>query len=160
MIHSFEHIPDPLPVLLKCATLMRSKGLLLIVVPNFRGASAKVGREDWPMLNTHDHYFHYTIEALSSLLSRAGLKLERWGTTTGGRTRLSTVEIFARHKLTRIHPWSPPTRDRASWLGRPVHMWLLRGVVHRGTRLVRWPCNAIVDYLNIGDQLVALARQQ
>jgi SAM-dependent methyltransferase len=158
MIHSFEHIPDPLPVLLKCATFMRSKGLLLIVVPNFGGASAKVGREDWLMLNTHDHCFHYTIEALSSLLSRAGFKVERWDATTDGG--MSTVEIFARHKITKIHPWSPPTRDRASWLGRPVHTWLLKGVVRRGTRLVRWPCNAIVDCLNMGEQLIVLARQQ
>jgi len=142
MTHSFEHMADPVMTLSKCASLIRSGGVLLIVVPNFGGAWAKVTGSHWEWLNVSDHCFHYTIEALRSLLLQTGFEIERCDTTSAGCP--SFAEIYAS-----VHNMFE------SW---PIRVWPLRSIFYRGTRMMQVPSNAIVDWLNLGAQIVVLAR--
>jgi len=144
MHHSFEHMVDPVVTLSKCASLIRSGGVLLIAVPNFGGAWAKVAGANWQYLNVRDHCFHYTIKALSSLLLQAGFEVERCDTTSAHAP--SFAEVYASvHNAFEI------------W---PVRVWPLRSIFYRGTRMMKVPSNAIVDWLNLGAEIIVLARRQ
>jgi SAM-dependent methyltransferase len=144
MMHSFEHIVDPALTLSKCATLLRSGGLLLICVPNFGGAWAKLTGANWPWLNVRDHCFHYTIEALNSLLLQAGFEIERCDTTSAGSPSFAEVYASVHNAFER-------------W---PVRVWPLRSIFYRCTHMMQVPSNAVLDWLNLGAEIIVLARQQ
>jgi SAM-dependent methyltransferase len=144
MMHSFEHMADPVLTLSKCATAIRPGGLLLIAVPNFGGAWAKVTGANWPWLNVRDHCFHYTIEALNSLVRQAGFEVERCDTTSAGSPSFAEVYASAHNAF-------------GIW---PLRVWPLRSIFYRCTHMMQVPSNAIVDSLNLGAEIIVLARRQ
>ncbi|HEX4410972.1 MAG TPA: class I SAM-dependent methyltransferase [Xanthobacteraceae bacterium] len=71
LIHSLEHMGSPRNALLKCRSLIKDKGRLLIVVPNFGGWWSKTMGLEWQWLNANDHCYHYTVQALLQLVEEA-----------------------------------------------------------------------------------------
>jgi predicted SAM-dependent methyltransferase len=141
MIHSFEHMEDPTSTLCRCYDLLKPGGALLIVVPNFSGVWAKLTAENWPWLNTRDHAFHYTIEALSSILRQSKYHIKEC--TTDSSEAPSYVEVYASvYKLFDV------------W---PLRVWPVRGLFYRATRFTRVPANLAVDFLGQGAEIRILA---
>lgn len=143
MVHSLEHVADPLLVLLKINQLLRPGGALFIAVPNYGGAWAHLSGESWPWLNLREHYYHYTTTALRQLLIRAGFTVISLRTSSREAPPILT-EIFTAVGVFRRH--YP--------LKRPIGSLLFRA----GT-LLRRPTNLIVDLLGGGAELIAVARQ-
>ena len=75
--HSFEHMMEPIPVLLKLRDLMKEpQGRLLIRIPLVNQAW-KLYREYWYQLDPPRHVFLYSIRGLAQLLQKTGLEIEQ-----------------------------------------------------------------------------------
>jgi SAM-dependent methyltransferase len=143
LIHSFEHMEDPRSCLRRCYDLLKPGGVLLVIVPNFSGAWARLTAEGWPWLNTKDHAFHYTVEALSSMILKSEFHIEEC--TTDSSEAPSFVEVYASvRKLFDV------------W---PLRVWPVRSLIYRVARLTRVPANSIVDFLGRGAEIRVLARK-
>jgi SAM-dependent methyltransferase len=142
LIHSFEHMDDPLATLRKCRSLLRQQGLLLIVVPNFGGWWSRGMGRDWQWLNVDDHRYHYTREALGRLLGRTGFRVEVCRTSSAFAPSLPEMILSAKQ----VFDW-PGSR----W--RPA-----RSALYRLSRLAGALCNPIADFAGQGAELQVLAR--
>lgn len=65
LIHTLEHIENPLPFLICVRKLLAKGGLVFIQVPNYR--------ENPFELMTYDHASHFDVSTLTKLLGQAGL---------------------------------------------------------------------------------------
>lgn len=79
MIHAFEHLPDPLPVLRKVRTLLRPGGLVAINVPNVRYAPVPLDRafgtnlaQIWDPVG---HFSYFSLATLRTICERAGFEV-------------------------------------------------------------------------------------
>ena len=66
LVHTLEHIENPLPFLSTARSLLTPGGLLFIQVPHYR--------ENPFELMTYDHATHFDVCTLTNLLRRAGLE--------------------------------------------------------------------------------------
>ena len=141
-VHSFEHMDDPVATLRKCRSLVRPQGRLLIVVPNFGGWWAQTTRHEWQWLNVEEHRYHYTRQALATLLGQAEFRIEVCRTYSGYAPSMPEVILSKMGAFT----W-PGFR----W--RPI-----RSALYRLSRLAGTVCNPIVDLAGRGAELEVLAR--
>jgi 2-polyprenyl-3-methyl-5-hydroxy-6-metoxy-1,4-benzoquinol methylase len=76
--HVLEHLPDPLPTLLRLKALMKPGGLIAIEVPNVeqnrKRLMYRVDIEDYP-IDRLEHLFYYSGRALRFACGQAGLKV-------------------------------------------------------------------------------------
>lgn len=76
--HVLEHLPDPLPTLLRLKGLLKPGGLISIEVPNVeqnrKRPMYRVDIEDYP-INRLEHLFYYSGRALQNVCDRASLKV-------------------------------------------------------------------------------------
>lgn len=76
--HVLEHLPDPLPTLLKLKTLLKPGGVIAIEVPNVeqnrKRPMYRVDIEDYP-IDRLEHLFYYSGRALQHACTHAGLKV-------------------------------------------------------------------------------------
>ena len=72
-----EHLKEPDTVLSEAHRLLKSGGLLVVVVTNIRSFEFKLGKENWFHLDLPFHLFHFTEAGLVRLLQRKGFKLRR-----------------------------------------------------------------------------------
>jgi len=76
--HVFEHLPDPLPTLLKLQALLKPGGVIAIEVPNVeqnrKRPMYRVDIEDYP-IDRLEHLFYYSGHALRNACDEAGLKV-------------------------------------------------------------------------------------
>ena len=142
LIHSFEHMDDPRATLLKCRSLIKQAGRLLIVVPNFGGWWSRAMGGDWQWLNVDDHRYHYTREALTRLLDQTGFGILVCRTSSMFAPSLPEVILSAN----RVFDW-PGFR----W--RPT-----RSALYRLSRLAGVLCNPIADFAGQGAELQVLVR--
>lgn len=145
MVHSLEHFDLPHEALRRAHELLAPEGCLLVVVPNFGGAWSRLAGEDWSMLNTAEHRYHFTHVALVQMLMQSGLQIERLETHSDYAPSLVQVHLMARdfygHGLGRHLPLRP-LAFRAATTDR-VRTWL----------------NALADRFLVGAELRALARR-
>lgn len=81
--HVLEHIPEPMTFLSEVWSVLPPTGLLLIEVPNFASpAAAELGLA-WEGAQPSQHYFHYTSESLSRLLTASGFQVEHKAAFSG-----------------------------------------------------------------------------
>jgi SAM-dependent methyltransferase len=73
--HTLEHVDDPLKVLQKVKTILKSGGICLVDVPDFGGFSAQIMKSNWPFLVPNEHTFQFTKETLSKIFVKAGFKI-------------------------------------------------------------------------------------
>ena len=70
MSHMIEHFPDPLGVLKECARLLRPKGWIAILTPNY--ASPKWKDKNQTYLTSREHLFYFTPLSLRLMVAKAG----------------------------------------------------------------------------------------
>jgi SAM-dependent methyltransferase len=109
MFHVLEHVDVPREFLAEVAEVLQPDGVLVIEVPNGGSEGAREQGVAWWAARPEDHYFHYTPEGLSRLLTAAG-----WRPRAVTPTRVSVygqapwprrvVGDAARRLLGRSHP--------------------------------------------------------
>jgi 2-polyprenyl-3-methyl-5-hydroxy-6-metoxy-1,4-benzoquinol methylase len=73
--HSFEHMPNPLEVLLDAKKHLKKNGIILIRTPIVSYAFEKYGC-NWFQIDAPRHFFIYSINAMKLLIDKAELKLK------------------------------------------------------------------------------------
>ncbi len=77
MFHVLEHLPDPARGIKYAASLLEPDGSILVQVPNIASLQAKAFGLRWYGFDVPRHIVNFTPVALSLLLDRAGLAIER-----------------------------------------------------------------------------------
>jgi len=73
--HVLEHMHDLKKVLKQLHTLLKPQGMLFIAVPNFTSYDATVFGEHWAAYDVPRHLYHFSPQAMRSLLSSHQLVL-------------------------------------------------------------------------------------
>lgn len=74
--HVLEHIHELDKTLTKIASLLQSKGTLIIAVPNIESYDALHYKEDWAALDVPRHLYHFRKEDMIRLIENQGFKLK------------------------------------------------------------------------------------
>lgn len=72
--HSFEHIPNPVETLFKAKSLLNSKGIVWISLPNLMSLDRFIHKENWNGWSLPYHLFHYSPLSIKNLLKICGFK--------------------------------------------------------------------------------------
>jgi 2-polyprenyl-3-methyl-5-hydroxy-6-metoxy-1,4-benzoquinol methylase len=80
LLYVLEHVPDPADTLRRAAELLRTDGLLFIVVPNvhyilFKRRLVRLVTGKPGSIHAHEHLFHYGSSTLKAYLEKAGFIL-------------------------------------------------------------------------------------
>ncbi len=73
--HTLEHLGNPKETLEKASALLSKEGLLYIDLPNFGALSAKIQKQNWPLLLPNEHLWHFTLKSLEIVLGEFGFKI-------------------------------------------------------------------------------------
>jgi 2-polyprenyl-3-methyl-5-hydroxy-6-metoxy-1,4-benzoquinol methylase len=76
MWHSLEHFTEPLAYLQELTAHLNPSAHLFIRVPAFDSLWSKILGRKWIWFQPQNHYFHYSIKSLETLLNRAGYSVE------------------------------------------------------------------------------------
>lgn len=74
--HVLEHIPDVNSTIGKLKALLKSKGRLVVAVPNNESWDALKYKEQWAAYDVPRHLYHFTQDSIRSLLKNHKLKVE------------------------------------------------------------------------------------
>jgi SAM-dependent methyltransferase len=74
--HVMEHVHDLHPYVEQLKTLVRRTGRIFIAVPNYTSYDARFYREAWAAYDVPRHLYHFSPEAMETLLDRHGLQLQ------------------------------------------------------------------------------------
>jgi SAM-dependent methyltransferase len=77
MWHVLEHLTNPMGALAHAAESLKPGGRLLVSVPNLDSLQARLGGDDWFHLDLPRHLFHFTPRSLTTLVERAGFRVDR-----------------------------------------------------------------------------------
>ena len=75
MWHFLEHTRNPRQILLQAKELLKEKGLLVVEVPNYAGTDAQRSWDNWVGWQLPYHFYHFTQENLTALLSQVGFEV-------------------------------------------------------------------------------------
>jgi SAM-dependent methyltransferase len=136
--HSFEHIPNPEPVLAEIRRVLKPGGKLFIGVPNIEGAMARLFGRYWWYMGLPVHTYSYSPRNLSLLLERCGFRVERVRYYSDYGGTLGSLQIWLnRHRV-------PRSSDG----------WVVRSLLLRlpGQYLAR-----LLDFFRMGDCIEVIA---
>lgn len=91
----FDHLPNPVEVLVECFRILKPGGLILCLNHNIAAVSARVLRERSPIIDI-EHTYLYTPKTLTRLFTAQGFSVERV---------LPVRNIYTLHYLTRLMPF-------------------------------------------------------
>lgn len=74
--HVMEHVHALHPYVEQLKTLVRRGGRIFIAVPNYTSFDARIYKEDWAAYDVPRHLYHFSPDAMESLLERHGLQLQ------------------------------------------------------------------------------------
>jgi SAM-dependent methyltransferase len=74
--HVLEHVHDLHPYLERLKTLVRRSGRIFIAVPNYTCYDAEVYQAFWAAYDVPRHLYHFSPNAMESLLTQHGLQLQ------------------------------------------------------------------------------------
>jgi SAM-dependent methyltransferase len=74
MLHSLEHVHDPLPVLRGAHRLLTPSGRLLVAAPNLDSLPFRWFGPAWYALDLPRHLIHFTPQTLTAMLQQAGFR--------------------------------------------------------------------------------------
>jgi 2-polyprenyl-3-methyl-5-hydroxy-6-metoxy-1,4-benzoquinol methylase len=72
--HLLEHLSDPKKFLQNVNSNLKSKGILMLDVPNYGSLERRLHKENWDLFCEY-HVLHFNKESLSNLLKRCGFKI-------------------------------------------------------------------------------------
>ena len=75
--HVLEHVHDLHEYMDQLKKLLSAKGKLFIAVPNYTSPDQKIYKEFWAAYDVPRHLYHFSPEAMKSLLNTHGLKIEK-----------------------------------------------------------------------------------
>lgn len=73
--HSLEHVDDPLVVIRRVRPLLNPGGRLVVAVPNAASWEAAIAGERWFHYDYPFHRVHFTPQAITVLMARAGFRV-------------------------------------------------------------------------------------
>ena len=73
--HVLEHLEEPLQALSEIKHVLKSDGLLIINVPNYKGLIPLLRPVSWQGWSPQTHFWHFTPKTLVSLLQRMDFKV-------------------------------------------------------------------------------------
>jgi 2-polyprenyl-3-methyl-5-hydroxy-6-metoxy-1,4-benzoquinol methylase len=82
MFHVIEHLGSPFDAAVKCLSLLRPGGLLVLETPNWRGVGALLRGSKWPRITPPEHLNYFGPHSLTRLVLRAGFSEARATTVT------------------------------------------------------------------------------
>jgi SAM-dependent methyltransferase len=106
--HSLEHVTDPVAALRSAHRALRPGGLVLISVPNFGCWQRRRFGSRWYHLDLPRHRVHFTEEALSTTLRRAGFDGAELSTSTTPVGLPATIQYALAGRC--LFPWGLPLR--------------------------------------------------
>ncbi|MFQ5506180.1 MAG: FAD-dependent oxidoreductase [Planctomycetota bacterium] len=96
-----EHVPEPLSLLRKAASLLADDGHLVIETQNVESRFARLLGARWQHYKHLEHLYHFSPATIRKLLDDAGLEIVENTPRFGGKH----VSLgFIRERATRIHP--------------------------------------------------------
>ncbi len=72
MWHSLEHFTEPYDILAKIKSRLNPGGMLFVRVPDFDNAWRRLFGKRWVWFQPENHYYHYNIQSLRTLLQKSG----------------------------------------------------------------------------------------
>lgn len=75
MNHSLEHFTDPKKIITEIKSKLFDNGLLIVRVPAFDSCWARLMKQYWIWFQPKNHYFHFTIKSLKTLVEQFGFTL-------------------------------------------------------------------------------------
>jgi SAM-dependent methyltransferase len=130
--HTLEHVPDPAALLTEVRRILKPRGTVKIVVPNFGGVLARTFGRNWYMLDLPRHFYQFTLRTLRLFLQDSGFKVIRWGTKSDPEHILYSLQYTTHERKGRTHGVEP--------YSRPLYQALR-------------PFCKLLDFVGIGDQL-------
>jgi SAM-dependent methyltransferase len=73
--NSLEHLHKPRESLEKAFKCLKSKGLIVITVPNIKSIGFKIFTKDWHQLDLPRHLYHFSPDTLSKILRDIGFNI-------------------------------------------------------------------------------------
>ncbi|OGD54665.1 hypothetical protein A3J78_00335 [Candidatus Beckwithbacteria bacterium RBG_13_35_6] len=73
--HTLEHLSDPLSLLRQARTLLKSKGILLVSVPDRKSIIATLMGKFWYDYYHYQHLYFFESKTLSNYIKKAGFKI-------------------------------------------------------------------------------------
>ena len=141
LIHSFEHLGDPIGSLQRIASILAPNGVVFIVVPNFGGVWARLLGDRWHMLRPEDHAYHYTSDGLSNILQRCGFLVQGIRTYSGYAPSSWQIRLAE-------------NRFYESGIGR---IPILRSIIFRANTILQPHVNRVIDFRKQGAEIQLLA---
>jgi SAM-dependent methyltransferase len=77
MIHVFEHVPQPLPLLRLCHRILKPGGSITVGVPNFDSAVFRLVGNGWGGLQLPVHLHHFRMRSLEDVARRCRFAIEK-----------------------------------------------------------------------------------
>lgn len=108
----FEHLHDPVRVLQICAAALRPGGVLVLILPNHAGWSARLFGPAWPGYDAPRHLWGFAPRPLVGLLARHGFRTEHIYHQAPGRWAWQSA-LDGRHAADPPPAWR---RRAARWL--------------------------------------------
>lgn len=127
-----EHVPDPVSLLKKAASLLRDEGHLIIETQNIGSCFARLLGKRWHHFKHLEHIYHFSPASMLRLLDEANLEPVTVTPRFGGKY----VSVgFIRERATRVHP---------------VMRYLLSPLA---------PVDRCSLYVNVWDEMIVVARK-
>jgi 2-polyprenyl-3-methyl-5-hydroxy-6-metoxy-1,4-benzoquinol methylase len=81
LVHTLEHLPQPLETLQEINRILKRTGILYVSVPNIASYKAKKLGKKWSALRPAEHLFFFSPKTLKLLLEKAGFDIMRIDTS-------------------------------------------------------------------------------
>lgn len=88
MIHSLEHLTEPVKVIRKIYNILKPEGILFGAVPNFKSFASDTLGDRWEWIDPYHHIIHYYPEFLRHFLTLEGFDILKLETITGDFNRI------------------------------------------------------------------------
>lgn len=69
-----EHFKDPVEILKKANVLLKDKGYVVVLLPNYQ-STMRLFSNNWPWWMVEDHYFHFSRQSLKKIFGISGFKM-------------------------------------------------------------------------------------
>lgn len=130
MIHVLEHVPSPTQTLRAIARVLRPGGRLIIEVPHIAQIGAGLTRDYNWSLDLPRHFYHFSAETLSRVVTTAGLRIQKIESLCNPRQIQHCLEL-ALHD-----PDGLCRRMKVRWPDRPLKDEELRASLEPFCRLL------------------------